>query len=79
MQTMFMIVGIVVVASVALYVIDRKTRGEPIDMGILAKISSFSGIVAGGIIFALQSDSVSEAVTAATETAQDMFVGKPSF
>jgi len=74
-----MIVGIVVVAAILLYVVDRKSRGEPMDMGILAKISSFSAIVTGGIVFALQSDSVTEAVTAVTETAQDMFVGKPSF
>jgi hypothetical protein len=74
-----MIVGIVVVAAILLYVVDRKSRGEPIDLSILTKITSFSAIVAGGIVFALQSDSVTEAVTAVTETAQDMFVGKPSF
>lgn len=79
MQTVLMIIGMVVVASIALYVIDRKSRGEPIELSILAKISSFSAIVSGGIIFALRSEYVSEAVTTVTETAQDMFVGKPSF
>lgn len=79
MHTGLVIVGIVVVAAILLYVVDRKSRGEPIDLGILAKISSFSAIVTGGIVFALQSDSVTEAVTAVTESAQDMFVGKPSF
>lgn len=79
MQTILVIIGLVVVASVALYVIDRKSRGEPIEMSVLAKISSFSAIVSGGIIFALQTEYVSEAVTTVTETAQDMFVGKPSF
>jgi|694.fasta_scaffold00940_25 hypothetical protein len=79
MHTGLVIVGIVVVAAIILYVVDRKSRGEPIDLGILAKISSFSAIVTGGIVFALQSESVTEAVSAVTESAQDMFVGKPSF
>lgn len=79
LQTAAIIVGIVVVASVILYITDRRTRGEPIDMGILAKISSFSAIVTGGIIFALQSDAVAEAVSTVSESAQDMFVGKPTF
>ena len=79
MHTGLVIVGIVVVAAIVLYIVDRKSRGEPIDLGILAKISSFSAIVSGGIVFALQSDSVTEAVAVVTESAQDMFVGKPSF
>ena len=74
-----MVVAIVVVASVILYVVDRKTRGEPIETAILAKIASFSGLATGGVVFALQSDAVSEAVTMVTDSAQDMFVGKPTF
>lgn len=79
METSLTIVAIVVVASIVLYIADRKTRGQPIEFPILAKIASFSGLATGGVVFALQSDAVSEAVTAVTDSAQDMFVGKPTF
>ena len=79
METSLIIVAIVVVAAVVLYIADRKTRGQPIEFPILAKIASFSGLATGGVVFALQSDAVSEAVSAVTDSAQDMFVGKPTF
>lgn len=79
MQTSLMIVAIVVVAATVLYIADRKTRGQPVEFPVLAKIASFSGLATGGVLFALQSDAVSEAVSAVTDSAQDMFVGKPTF
>ena len=79
METSLVIVAIVVVAAIVLYIADRKTRGQPIEFPILAKIASFSGLATGGVVFALQSDAVSEAVSAVTDSAQDMFVGKPTF
>lgn len=79
METSAMIVAIVVVAAAVLYIADRKTRGQPIEFPILAKIVSFSGLATGGVVFALQTDAVSEAVSAVTDGAQDMFVGKPTF
>ena len=79
METSLIIVAIVVVAAVVLYIADRKTRGQPIEFPILAKIASFSGLATGGVVIALQSDAVSEAVSAVTDSAQDMFVGKPTF
>lgn len=74
-ETLAIVVGIVVVATLVLYIVDRRTKGEPMDYGILAKLVAFAGIVSGGIVIGLQSDAVSTAV----ETAQDMFVGKPAF
>ncbi len=74
-----MVVAIVVVASAILYVADRKTRGEPIEIPILAKIASFAGLATGGVVFALQSDTVLDAVASVSEGAQEMFVGKPAF
>jgi FtsH-binding integral membrane protein len=79
MYTNLMIVAIVMVAAVVLYIVDRKSKGEPIDFGTLFKLTSFSGIVTGGVVFAVQSDSVAEVVAVATESTQDMFVGKPTF
>jgi hypothetical protein len=74
-ETLAIVVGIVVVATLLLYVVDRRSKGEPMDYAILAKFGAFAGIVSGGIVVGLQSDAVSTAV----ETAQDMFVGKPAF
>jgi hypothetical protein len=45
----------------------------------LAKLTSFAGVLTGGVVFALQAEEVSEAVSAVSETAQEMFVGKPTF
>jgi hypothetical protein len=74
-ETLALVVGIVVVATLVLYIVDRRSKGEPMDYAVLAKIVAFAGIVSGGIVVGLQSDAVSTAV----ETAQDMFVGKPAF
>ena len=79
MQTSLIIVAIVVVAAAVLYIADRKTRGQPIEVPILAKIASFAGLATGGVVFALQSDTISDAVASVSESAQDMFVGKPTF
>ena len=58
---------------------DRKGKGEPVEVSTLAKLTSFAGVLTGGVVFALQAEEVSEAVSAVTETAQEMFVGKPTF
>lgn len=74
-----MVVAIVATAAAVLYMSDRRSKGEPVDIATLFKLVSFSGLAAGGIVFALQTDIVSDAVATVTEGAQDMFVGKPSF
>ena len=58
---------------------DRKSRGAPLDYGLATKIATFSGLVTGGVLFAVQADGISAAVETATETATDMFVGQPTF
>ena len=79
MDTSITVVAIVVVAATVLYIADRKARGEPIEFPILAKIASFAGLATGGVVFALKSDTVLDAVASVGESAQDMFVGKPTF
>lgn len=58
---------------------DRKSRGSPVDFGLASKIATFSGLVTGGVLFAVQAEGLPAAVEAVTETATDMFVGQPTF
>ena len=73
------IVLAVVVVAILLYVMDRKGKGAPIEGSLLFKIASFSGLVTGGVVFALQADGIPEAIESVSEVAQDMFVGQPTF
>lgn len=72
------VLAVVVVASL-LYVMDRKSKGSPIEGSLLFKIASFSGLVTGGVVFALQADGIPAAIESVSEVAQDMFVGQPTF
>ncbi len=49
------------------------------EVGTLAKLTSFAGVLTGGVLFAVQAEDLSGTVAAVTEGAQDMFVGKPTF
>jgi len=73
----------VAVALVAfiLYAIDRKTKGEPIAWDSAAKLSGFGGIITAGVVFAMSSESIVEAVKSVElpSVTQDMFVGTPTF
>jgi hypothetical protein len=78
------VMGIVAVAAICIYAVERYTRSKPIEWPDAAKIGVVSGAGAGGLVFALggSSDVIEMAASAATSTAQaagDMFVGKPSF
>jgi hypothetical protein len=69
------IVGVVVFAVAVLYVVERMTRGRKVDVVDMIKLGALSGGITGGILYSINGDSVAAVV----ETAQDMFVGKPSF
>jgi len=74
------IVGVVVFAVIVLYVVERYTRQKSVDVGDALKLGTLSGALTGGVLYAIGGDgSVASAVASVTETAQDMFVGKPSF
>ena len=80
---------IIVAASVALasfivYALERRSKAEPIVWEDAIKIGLFGGIVSAGIVFVSVGAPESVVATAAaaavvSETAQDMFVGTPSF
>lgn len=65
-----------------LYTLDRKSKGEPIAWDTASKISIIGGLLTSGVVFASTADVpavVEVAKETASEIAQDMFVGKPSF
>jgi hypothetical protein len=75
-----MIVGVVVVVAAVLYVMDRRSKEEPMVFLDGAKIAAGAGTLAGGVVFALGgSDGVSAATEPVVSAVQDMFVGKPEF
>lgn len=90
---MMLVIVSLAVALVAfiLYALDRKSKGEPIAWDSALKLSTFSGIITSGVIFATGSDataatattavvdSVLPAVDSIQSVVEDMFVGTPSF
>jgi len=75
-----MIVGVVVAVAAVLYVMDRRSKEEPMVFLDGAKIAAGAGTLAGGVVFALGgSDGVSVAAEPVIAAVQDMFVGKPEF
>lgn len=75
------IILFIAVGSVIVYAVERVTRKQDFSWSDAGKICLLSGAGAGGIVYALGGDmqSVTTAVASATDMAQDMFVGKPSF
>lgn len=75
-----MIVGVVVAVAAALYVMDRRSKEEPLVFLDGAKIAAGAGTLAGGVVFALGgSDGVSSVTEPVVSAVQEMFVGKPEF
>ncbi len=69
------IVGLVAFAAIVLYVVERYTRGKKIDALDGTKLGVLSAGLTGGVLYAIGDETVATVV----ETAQDMFVGKPTF
>lgn len=81
-QTIGIIVAVVAAVVVILYVYDRRSKQQTVDMIDATKLAVGAGAIAGGVTYAVGGDSlpgVVETVSAVTETAQEMFVGKPEF
>ena len=78
-ETLGIIAAVVAVVVVVLYVWDRKTKQEPVDVLDAAKLALGAGGVAGGVAYAVSNEDAIEAVTAVAASAQEMFVGKPDF
>jgi hypothetical protein len=70
----YIVLAIVVVATVAIYVLERYTKGKPVDWLDATKLGSLAAALGGGVLY-----STSEDVAAVVETTQEMFVGTPAF
>lgn len=81
-QTIGIITAVVVVVAVILYVYDRRSRQQPVEVVDAAKLALGAGAIAGGVTYAVTGESLPDIVekaAAVTETAQEMFVGKPDW
>lgn len=81
-QTIGIITAVVVVVAIVLYVYDRRSRQQPVEVVDAAKLALGAGAIASGVTYAVTGDALPDIVekaAAVTETAQEMFVGKPEF
>jgi hypothetical protein len=81
-QTIGIIVAVVVVAVVVLYIYDRRSKQQPVDVMDAAKLALGAGSIAGGVTYAVTGEGVPDVVetlSKAADVTQEMFVGKPEF
>ena len=79
---MMLVVASVAVALVAfiLYVLERRTKQEPIVWEDAFKLSLFGGLLSAGVVFASTAEVAKEIVGAGdVASLQEMFVGTPAF
>lgn len=80
---MMIVVASIAVALVSfiIYALERRSKKEHIVWEDAAKLSLFSGLITSGVVFASTAEVpvIVEGVKMVTETAEDMFVGTPSF
>lgn len=80
--TLGMIASIVAVVAFVLYIWERTSKNQDIEWLDAGKLALGAGGVAGGVAYAVGSDSVDaavESVTSAAAATQEMFTGKPGF
>jgi hypothetical protein len=80
-QTIGMIVGAVLVVTLLLYVYDRRSKHQPVDVFDAAKLGVGAAAIAGGVTYAVGGEAVADAVEAVASVLpeQEMFTGKPEF
>jgi hypothetical protein len=80
-QTIGMIVGAVLVVTLLLYVYDRRTKHQPVDVLDAAKLGIGAAAIAGGVTYAVGGEVLADAVesVAAAIPDQEMFTGTPGF
>lgn len=77
-QTIGVIAGAVLVVAVLLYVYDRRSKQQPVDVLDAAKLGVGAAAIAGGVTYAVGGEAVADAVAAVIPD-QEMFTGKPEF
>lgn len=78
-QTIGIIVGAVLVVTVLLYVYDRRTKQEPVNVVDAVKLAVGAGAIAGGVTYAVGGEAVADALATTAEVTQEIFTGKPEF
>jgi hypothetical protein len=81
-QTLALVVGAVIVVTVLLYVYDRRSKHQSVDVLDATKLGLGAGAIAGGVTYAVGGEAVGDAVASiatALPEAQEMFLGKPEF
>lgn len=80
-MNILLIILVIAVGSIVVYAVERMTRRKDFIWMDATKIGLLSGAGAGGIVYALGGDiqTVTNVVSSAADSVQDMFVGKPSF
>jgi hypothetical protein len=78
-QTIGMIVGAVLVVTLLLYVYDRRSKHQPVDVFDAAKLGVGAAAIAGGVTYAVGGEAIADAVVTTSELTQEMFTGKPEF
>lgn len=74
--TLGIVAGVVALLAIVLYVWDRKSKAQPVDVMDAAKLAVGASTVAGGVAYAVTGV---EEIAEVVDTAQEMFVGKPEF
>jgi hypothetical protein len=81
-QTVGIIAAVVIVVTVLLYVYDRRTKQQPVEVLDAAKLAVGAGAIASGVTYAVGGDAfpdVVDAVSSGSGIVQEMFTGKPEF
>lgn len=79
-QTIGIIAGVVALVAIVLYVWERRTKSQPVEVVDAAKLAIGASSIAGGVAYAVSGvEDVQDSVEAVTSAVQDMFVGKPEF
>lgn len=78
-QTIGMIAAAVALGVIILYVLDRWSKKEDIDVANAAKLGASAAAVAGGVAYAVGADDIAQVAETMTAATQEMFVGKPEF
>ena len=71
----YIVLAIVVVATVAIYAIERYTKGKAVDWLDATKLGSLAAALGGGVLYSVSDTDVAAVV----ENTQEMFIGKPAF
>lgn len=78
-QTLGILAGVVALVAVLLYVWDVRSKQQSVSFADATKIAVGAGSLAGGVAYAVGGENLAEAIESVTESAQEMFVGNPTF